>query len=49
MYAGTTAAEALENVAAATADAHRWGVLSAELYVEQIDDQDEPDLTTNGA
>ncbi|WP_406202620.1 hypothetical protein OG331_31840 [Streptomyces sp. NBC_01017] len=43
MYAGITSAEALENVAAATADAHRWGMSYAELYGEQLVDQDEPE------
>lgn len=43
MNAGITAAEALENAAAATADAHRWGVSVAERYGEQLVDQDEPE------
>jgi hypothetical protein len=49
MYAGITAAEALENVAAATANAHRWGVSYGELYGEHLDDQDEPEPADNDA
>ena len=49
MYGGITAAEALENAAAATADAHRWGVSAAELFGEQPVDQDATDPAENGA
>ncbi|MFI6465684.1 hypothetical protein [Streptomyces sp. NPDC050538] len=49
MYAGIAAAEALENIAAATADAHRWGVSYATVYGEQLVDQGEPDRSENDA